>query len=71
MLLSEVIILYSMHTYKHVQVHLSSRFIMNGVCVKWVGWVDLETLTGKAKLVFDDQNAKVCVVLILVTVMVG
>lgn len=33
---------------------------MNGVCVKWIGWVDLETLTGKAKLVFDDQNAKVC-----------
>lgn len=71
MLLSEIIILYSVHTYTHVQVHLSSRFIMNGVCVKWVGWVDLETLVGKAKLVFDDQNAKVCVVLILVTVMVG
>lgn len=41
------------------KVHLSSRFIMNGVCVKWIGWVDLETLTGKAKLVFDDQNAKI------------
>ena len=32
---------------------------MNGVCVKWIGWVDLETLSGKAKLLFDDHNAKV------------
>jgi hypothetical protein len=31
---------------------------MNGVCVKWIGWVDLETLTGKARLIFDDYNAK-------------
>lgn len=32
---------------------------MNGVCVKWVGWIDLETLNGKAKLLFDEEQAKV------------
>ena len=32
---------------------------MNGVCVKWVGWVDLETLNGKARLVYDEDQAKV------------
>ena len=41
------------------RVHLSARFIMNGVCVKWVGWIDLETLNGKAKLLFDEEQAKV------------
>ena len=41
------------------KVHLCSSFIMNGVCVKWIGWIDLETLSGKAKLLFDDHNAKV------------
>ena len=46
-----------MHT--HTQVHLFCRFIMNGVCVKWLGWVDLETLSGKARLIFDEDQAKV------------
>ena len=32
---------------------------MNGVCVKWVGWIDLETLSGKARLLFDEEQAKV------------
>ncbi|XP_041379771.1 LOW QUALITY PROTEIN: protein brother-like [Gigantopelta aegis] len=41
------------------KVHLCSSFIMNGVCVKWIGWIDLETLSGKAKLLFDDHNAKI------------
>ena len=41
------------------RVHLMSKFIMNGVCVRWVGWIDLETLSGKAKLMFDEEQAKV------------
>ena len=32
---------------------------MNGVCVKWIGWLDLESLTGKARLLFDEETAKV------------
>lgn len=39
------------------KVHMSSPFILNGVCVKWVGWIDLHTLNGKAKLVYDVENA--------------
>jgi len=39
--------------------YLCSGFIMNGVCVKWVGWVDLETLNGKARLVYDEDQAKI------------
>ena len=41
------------------RVHLRSSFIMNGVCVTWVGWVDLEQLTGKARLVYNEDYAKV------------
>lgn len=32
---------------------------MNGVCVTWVGWIDLEQLTGKARLVYNEDYAKV------------
>ena len=32
---------------------------MNGVCVKWIGWMDMENLVGKAKLLFDEERAKV------------
>ena len=41
------------------KVNMSSRFIMNGVCIKWVGWVDLDTLAGKARLIFDEEQARV------------
>ena len=41
------------------KVHLQSKFIMNGVCIKWIGWIDLETLSGKARLVFDEEQALV------------
>ena len=48
-----------LHTLTCAQVYLRARFIMNGVCVLWVGWIDLETLNGKARLVFDEEQAKV------------
>ncbi|XP_064398421.1 core-binding factor subunit beta-like isoform X2 [Halichondria panicea] len=41
------------------KVNMSSRFIMNGVCIKWVGWIDLDTLVGKARLIFDEEQARV------------
>ena len=40
---------------------MTSHFIMNGVCIKWVGWIDMDTLIGKARLLFDDENAKVSI----------
>ena len=27
--------------------------------MQWVGWIDLETLNGKARLVYDEEQAKV------------
>ena len=42
-----------------LQVHLRSHFIMNGVCVRWRGWVDLERLEGIGCLEFDDKAAAI------------
>ena len=54
-----IVFLFYLSLSSFFKVHLCSSFIMNGVCVKWIGWIDLETLSGKAKLLFDDHNAKV------------
>jgi hypothetical protein len=42
-----------------LQVHLRSHFIMNGVCVRWRGWVDLERLDGVGCLEYDEDKAQV------------
>ena len=42
-----------------LQAHLRSSVIFNGVCVSWLGSMDLETLTGKARLAFNEEMAKV------------
>ncbi|KAH8251091.1 hypothetical protein KR026_010275 [Drosophila bipectinata] len=39
------------------KVHLRSHFIMNGVCVRFRGWVDLDRLDGVANLEFDEPRA--------------
>ncbi|XP_046378780.1 core-binding factor subunit beta-like isoform X1 [Haliotis cracherodii] len=41
------------------KVHLKSQFIMNGVCVVWRGWIDLQRLDGIGCLEFDDDRAEV------------
>lgn len=38
---------------------MCSPIIFNGVCVNWIGYMDLETLTGKARLAYNDDMAKV------------
>ena len=53
------------------RVHLCSNFIMNGVCVRWVGWIDLEQLTGKARLIYDEDQAKVPIYVYGITVLDG
>lgn len=40
------------------KVHLRSNFIMNGVCVRFRGWVDLDRLDGVATLEFDEPRAQ-------------
>lgn len=41
------------------KVHLRSPFILNGVCVRWKGWLDLERLDGVGCLEFDDDTASI------------
>jgi len=45
--------------YDFFQVHLRSHFIMNGVCVRWKGWLDLERLDGVGCLEYDEEFAAV------------
>lgn len=41
------------------QVHIQSPLIMNGVCVRWRGWIDAHRLDGVACLEFDERSASV------------
>ena len=34
-------------------------FILNGVCVRWQGWIDLQKLEGMGNLEFDVDTAKI------------
>ncbi|XP_049800454.1 protein big brother isoform X1 [Schistocerca nitens] len=43
---------------EHGKVHLRSHFIMNGVCVRWRGWIDLERLDGVGCLEYDEERAQ-------------
>ena len=38
---------------------LKSQFILNGVCVIWRGYIDLNRLDGVGYVEFDAQRAKV------------
>ena len=40
------------------QVHIKSPFILNGVCVRWKGYIDMERLDGMGILEFDEETAK-------------
>lgn len=40
------------------KVYLYSSVIFNGVCVNWIGCMDLDSLTGKAKLAYNEEMAK-------------
>lgn len=39
------------------KVHMRSHLILNGVCVRWRGWIDLEKLDGVACLEYDEEQA--------------
>ena len=38
---------------------MKAPLILNGVCVRWKGWLDLDRLDGVGCLEFDDENAVV------------
>lgn len=42
---------------EHGKVHLRSHLIMNGVCVRWRGWIDLQRLDGVGCLEYDEKQA--------------
>uniref|UniRef100_A0A182MHG2 Uncharacterized protein n=1 Tax=Anopheles culicifacies TaxID=139723 RepID=A0A182MHG2_9DIPT len=39
------------------RVHIKSHFIMNGVCVRFRGWLDMERLDGIGCLELDEKRA--------------
>ncbi len=41
------------------QVEICSRLILNGVCVRWRGSVDRNSLQGQGRLEFDEVRARV------------
>ena len=41
------------------QVHIKAPFILNGVCVLWQGWINLQTLEGMGSIQFDAEAAKI------------
>lgn len=42
---------------EHGKVHIKSHFIMNGVCVRFRGWLDMERLDGIGCLELDEKRA--------------
>ncbi|KAK8779150.1 hypothetical protein V5799_019509 [Amblyomma americanum] len=40
------------------QVHIKSSFIMNGVCVRYRGWIDLDRLDGVGCLEYDEERGR-------------
>lgn len=42
---------------EHGKVHIRASFIMNGVCVRWRGWLDLERLDGVGCLEYCEERA--------------
>lgn len=41
------------------EVYLKAPMILNGVCVIWKGWIDLQRLDGMGCLEFDEERAQV------------
>lgn len=41
------------------QVHIKARFILNGVCVRWRGWLDQDRLDGVGCVEFDEEAGRV------------
>ncbi|NXM09545.1 PEBB factor, partial [Tyrannus savana] len=40
------------------KVYLKAPMILNGVCVIWKGWIDLQRLDGMGCLEFDEERAQ-------------
>nr|XP_033796609.1 core-binding factor subunit beta isoform X6 [Geotrypetes seraphini] len=54
------------------KVYLKAPMILNGVCVIWKGWIDMQRLDGMGCLEFDDERAQsipVCELLVLMGIL--
>ena len=50
----------SHYFYLATKVFLRSHLIMNGVCVLFVGWLNIIKLDGVGYLTFDEERSQVC-----------
>ena len=41
------------------QVHIRSSMIIDGVCIRWRGWIDLERLDGVGCLEYDEDRGRI------------
>ncbi len=46
-------------TYGSLQVYLDAPLIINGLCVRWKGYINLEKLDGVGGFRFDEDSARV------------
>ena len=42
-----------------MQVYIDSPIILNGVCLRWKGYINLEKLDGVGGMKFDEDSARV------------
>ena len=42
-----------------LQVYIDSPLILNGVCLRWKGYINLEKLDGVGGMKFDEDSARV------------
>ncbi|KPP75939.1 hypothetical protein Z043_104764 [Scleropages formosus] len=47
-----------LHSTKEGKVYLKAPMILNGVCVIWRGWIDLQRLDGMGCLEYDEERAQ-------------
>ena len=47
------------HLYLFLQVFFDSPLIVNGVCVRWKGYINQEKLDGVGGFRFDEESARV------------
>ncbi len=42
-----------------MQVYIDSPIIVNGICLRWKGYINLEKLDGVGGMKFDEDSARV------------
>ena len=47
------------HPFHILQVYIDSPIILNGLCLRWKGYINLEKLDGVGGMKFDEDSARV------------